>query len=56
VTSIYWWISTPDGRCLDLVALRRELSEALGAPVDVATTDMLREPARIEAERDAIPI
>jgi predicted nucleotidyltransferase/DNA-binding XRE family transcriptional regulator len=46
----------PGRTLLDLVALRRELSEALGAPVDVATTDMLREPARIEAERDAIPI
>jgi uncharacterized protein len=46
----------PGRTLLDLVALRRELSEALGAPVDVATTDMLREPARIEAERDAIRI
>jgi predicted nucleotidyltransferase/DNA-binding XRE family transcriptional regulator len=46
----------PGRTLLDLVALRRELSEALGRPVDVATMDMLREPARIEAERDAVPI
>jgi predicted nucleotidyltransferase/DNA-binding XRE family transcriptional regulator len=46
----------PGRTLLDLAALRRELTEALGKPIDVATTDMLREPARGEAERDAIPI
>ena len=46
----------PSGTLLDLAAFRREASDLLGQPVDVATIDMLREPARTEAERDAIPI
>jgi uncharacterized protein len=41
---------------LDLVALRREASELLGRPVDIATLDMLREPVRRDAERDAVPV
>jgi predicted nucleotidyltransferase len=46
----------PGRTLLDLVALRRELSEVLAKPVDVATREMLRDAALIEAERDAIPI
>jgi len=38
------------------VALRREASAVLGRPADIVTTDMLREPVRAEAERDAVPI
>jgi predicted nucleotidyltransferase len=41
---------------LDLVALRREASELLDRPVDIATLDMLREPVRRAAERDAVPV
>jgi predicted nucleotidyltransferase/DNA-binding XRE family transcriptional regulator len=46
----------PGRTLLDLVALRRDASEILGRPVDVATTDMLREQVRREAELDAVPV
>jgi predicted nucleotidyltransferase/DNA-binding XRE family transcriptional regulator len=46
----------PGRTLLDLVALRREASEVLGRPADVFTVDMLREPARAEAEREAVPV
>jgi predicted nucleotidyltransferase len=39
-----------------LEALRRELSEILGVPVDVAPSDSLRPRVREEVEREAIPI
>jgi predicted nucleotidyltransferase len=39
-----------------LEALRRELSEILGMPVDVALSDSLRPHVRAEIERDAIPL
>lgn len=39
-----------------LEALRRELSEILGVPVDVAPSDSLRPRVRQEVEREAIPI
>jgi predicted nucleotidyltransferase len=39
-----------------LEALRRELSEILGVPVDVALSDSLRPHVRAEIERDAIPL
>lgn len=39
-----------------LEALRRELSEILGVPVDVAPSDSLRTHVRAEIERDAIPL
>jgi predicted nucleotidyltransferase len=41
---------------LDLVALRREASDVLGRPVDIATPQMLRDSVRREAERDAVPV
>jgi predicted nucleotidyltransferase len=41
---------------LDLVALRHEASELLGRRVDVTTPDMLRDPVRGEAERDAVSV
>jgi predicted nucleotidyltransferase/DNA-binding XRE family transcriptional regulator len=46
----------PGRTLLDLVALRREASAVLGHKVDVATLEMLREPIRREAERDAVPV
>jgi predicted nucleotidyltransferase len=46
----------PGRTLLDLVALRREASEVLGRPADVFTVDMLHEPARAEAEREAVPV
>jgi uncharacterized protein len=46
----------PGRTLLDLVALRREASAVLGRPADVVTTDMLREPVRTEAEREAVPV
>ncbi len=39
-----------------LEALRRELSEILGVPVDVAPSDSLRPRVRVEVEREAIPL
>ena len=39
-----------------LEALRRELSEVLGVPVDVAPSDSLRPRVREEVEREAIPL
>jgi predicted nucleotidyltransferase/DNA-binding XRE family transcriptional regulator len=46
----------PGRTLLDLVALRQEASAVLGRPADVVTVDMLREPVRTEAERDAVPV
>lgn len=46
----------PGRTLLDLIGLRREAAELLGVDVDVATLDMLREPVRHEAERDAVPV
>ena len=46
----------PGRTLLDLVGLRREAGELLGVEVDVATPEMLREPVRAEAERDAVPV
>ncbi len=40
----------------ELEALRRELSEIPGVPVDVALSDSLRPRVRAEIERDAIPL
>lgn len=37
-----------------LVALERELSEVLGAPVDVVPTEGLKERVRVAAEREAV--
>jgi uncharacterized protein len=41
---------------LDLIALRREATALLGRQVDVTTAEMLRDPVRHEAERDAVPV
>ncbi len=46
----------PGRTLLDLVALRRELSAALGRPADVVTADLLREPVRSTAEAEAVPV
>jgi uncharacterized protein len=46
----------PGRTLLDLVALRRDASAVLGRPADVFTPDMLREPVREQAERDAVPV
>jgi predicted nucleotidyltransferase len=46
----------PGRTLLDLVAFRREATELLGLPVDIATAEMLREPVRRAAERDAVPL
>jgi predicted nucleotidyltransferase len=40
----------------NLEALRRELSQILGVPVDVAPSDSLRPRVREEVEREAIPL
>ncbi len=44
----------PGTGLFELGALRRELSEILGAPVDVAPSDSLRVSVRREVERDAV--
>ncbi len=50
-------IDLESGRTLlDLAALRREATELLGRPVDIATVDMLRGQRRREAERDALAV
>jgi predicted nucleotidyltransferase len=46
----------PGRTLLDLVALRRDLTRALGRPVDVATDEMLSRPARVQAESEAVPL
>jgi uncharacterized protein len=46
----------PGRTLLDLVGLRQDATALLGVDVDVATLDMLREPVRREAERDAVPV
>lgn len=46
----------PGRTLLDLVALRRGVSEILGRPADVFTIDMLRDAARDNAEHDAVPV
>lgn len=46
----------PGRTLLDLIGLRQDASELLGVDVDVVTLDMLREPVRHEAERDAVPV
>lgn len=45
-----------DRTLLDLVAFRREASEILGTPVDVATPDMLKERVRDRVLAEALPI
>lgn len=40
----------------DLAALRRELTEILGVPVDVAPSDSLRPRVPAEVHRDGVPL
>ena len=46
----------PGRTLLDLAAFRREAGEILGAPVDVATPDMLKERIRGEVLTEAVPL
>jgi len=46
----------PGRTLLDLAAFRREAEEILGMPVDVATSDMLKERIRADVETEAIPL
>lgn len=44
----------PERTLVDLAAFRREAEEILGAPVDVATPDMLKDRIRAEVEAEAV--
>jgi predicted nucleotidyltransferase len=46
----------PGRTLLDLVGFRRDATEALGIPVDVATPDMLKEHIRAEVLAEAVPL
>jgi uncharacterized protein len=46
----------PGRTLLDLAAFRREASEILDLPVDVATADMLKERIRSEVLVEALPL
>jgi predicted nucleotidyltransferase/DNA-binding XRE family transcriptional regulator len=46
----------PGRTLIDLAAFRRETAEILGLPIDVATTDMLKEKIRDEVLREALPL
>lgn len=46
----------PGRTLLDVAAFRREAEEILGASVDVATADMLKEHMRAGVEAEAIPL
>jgi predicted nucleotidyltransferase/DNA-binding XRE family transcriptional regulator len=46
----------PGRTLLDLAAFRREAAEILDLPVDVATTDMLKDRARDEVLGEALPL
>ena len=46
----------PGRTLLDLTGFRREASEILGIPVDVATPDMLKERIRAEVLTEAVPL
>jgi predicted nucleotidyltransferase len=41
---------------VDIAALRRALSDALGVSVDVATEDLLRDGVREQALLEAVPL
>jgi len=47
---------SPRSSLVTLGRLERELSEVLGAPVDVVPADDLRPAVRAEAEQEAIPL
>jgi uncharacterized protein len=46
----------PGRTLLDLVGFRRDATEVLGIPVDVATPDMLKEHIRAEVLAEAVPL
>jgi predicted nucleotidyltransferase/DNA-binding XRE family transcriptional regulator len=46
----------PGRTLLDLVGFRREVEELLGLPVDVATSDMLKERIRARVLDEALPL
>jgi len=46
----------PGHTILDLVGLRRELTEVLGVPVDVATVRMLKKNLRADVLAEAVPL
>jgi predicted nucleotidyltransferase/DNA-binding XRE family transcriptional regulator len=46
----------PGTTLIDLAGFRREAAEILDIPVDVATTDMLKERIRLEALTEALPL
>ncbi len=46
----------PDATLVDLARVRREISDVLGVPVDVMTTDLLKPAAQDRAEREAISL
>jgi uncharacterized protein len=46
----------PGRTLLDLIGFRRDATEALGIPVDVATADMLKEHIRAEVLAEAVPL
>jgi uncharacterized protein len=46
----------PGRTLLDLIGFRRDVTEILGIPVDVATADMLKERIRAEALAEAVPL
>ena len=46
----------PGRTLLDLAAFRREAESILDSPVDVATSDMLKDRIRAEVESEAVPL
>jgi uncharacterized protein len=46
----------PGRTLLDLAAFRREAEQLLGAPVEVATSDMLKERIRANVLPEAVPL
>jgi predicted nucleotidyltransferase len=46
----------PGRTLLDLAASRREAEQLLGAPVEVATSDMLKERIRANVLAEAVPL
>jgi len=46
----------PERTLLDLAAFRREAEQLLGTPVEVATSDMLKERIRANVLAEAVPL
>jgi predicted nucleotidyltransferase len=49
-------VSAPEATLVDLARIRREVSDVLGVPVDVMTTDLLKHAVRDRAERESISL